>query len=102
MTIKVITIGRLATFVAALLLSFVLVGFGTGSIQKEAARNLDWAVRHNKLGYARFLLLAGTDPNAKVEAITCLNDRSGIVDYSRPLHMAALEGTSEGVRLLLD
>ncbi|HZH30892.1 MAG TPA: ankyrin repeat domain-containing protein [Pyrinomonadaceae bacterium] len=103
MAIKVITFKRLATFAATLLLSFILVGFGSGSIQKEAARNLDWAVRNNKLGYARFLLLAGTDSNAKVEAMfICGNDTSGIVDYWRPLHSAALEGTSEGVRLLLD
>ena len=103
MAIKVITFRRLATFAATLLLSLILVGFGSGSIQKAAAHNLEWAVVHNKLGFARFLLLVGTNPNAKVEStFMCLNDRSDIVDYRRPLHSAALEGTTEGVRLLLD
>jgi ankyrin repeat protein len=103
MTIKVITVRRLATFVATLLLSFILVGLVTGVIQKEAARNLDRAVRHNKLGFARFLLLLGTNPNAKVEAtFICGNDTSGIVDYQLPLQTAAWEGTKEGVQLLLD
>jgi ankyrin repeat protein len=103
MAIKVITFKRLATFVATLLLSFILVGFGNGAIPMMAARSLDWAVGRNNLGFARFLLLVGTDPNAKVEStFICLNDDSGIVDYRRPLHTAALKGTSEGVRLLLD
>jgi ankyrin repeat protein len=103
MAIKVITFRRLAAFAITLVLSLILVGFGSGSIQKAAAHSLDWAVVHNKLGFARFLLLVGTNPNAKVESsFVCLNDASGIVDYRRPLHTAALEGTSEGVRLLLD
>jgi ankyrin repeat protein len=103
MAIKIITCRRLATFAATLLLSLILVGFGTGVIQQAAVRSLDRAVAHNQLGFARFLLLVGTDPNAKVEStFICLNDDSGIVDYRRPLHTAALEGTSEGVRLLLD
>ena len=103
MAIKVITFRRLATFAATLLLSLILVGFGSGVIQEAAARNLERAIEHNKLGFARFLLLVGTNPNAKIEStFVCLNDVSGIVYYRRPLHTAALEGTSEGVRLLLN
>jgi len=103
MAIKVVTLRRLASFAAAFLLSLILVGFGTGAIQKEAGRSLGWAVEQNKLGFAKFLLLAGTNPNARIESMfTCLQDDSGIVDYHLPLHTAAWEGTTEGVRLLLD
>jgi ankyrin repeat protein len=100
---KLITLRRLSTFVATLLLSLLLVGFSTGTIQRTALRDLDWAVLHDKYKFAKVLLLLGTDPNGKVEPyFICGNDTSGISDYHRPLHSAAGEGSLEGTKILLD
>lgn len=103
MSIRITTFGRLSAFVATLLASLMIVGFWTGEIQKGAARQLDYALMNNRMGFVKFLLFMGTNPNAKIDSSRfCLTGNSEIVSYHYPLHTAAGEGGLEVTRMLLD